>query len=228
MKTLITTFLLLLTFTLFGQNNCSTYYPFEEGTVNSYETYNRKGKPNGQMKYTGNSVSNANGISTAVVTSEIYDKRGELILSSDYEISCSGSNVTIDFKSLLNADMMKQFSDMETEITGTNVQLPNNLTKGQSLPDAGINIAMNMAGMNMNMTTNITNRKVVGAETITTPAGTFDCVVISQETSGEMMMANFNSSQKTWLAEDVGMVKSESYKANGKLQSSTVLTSFSK
>lgn len=210
-----------------NSSNCSKYYPFNEGHISEYEMRNKKGKTDGTIKYTVNNVSNSGGTTTATIHSELFDKKGKLVLDSAFDMSCNGSTVTMDFKSLMNADMMKQFDNLETEITGTNVELPNTLTAGQSLPDANINIKMNMGGMNMNMTTHITNRKVVGTETITTPAGTFECVVITQTSSGKMMVANFNSSQKTWLAEGVGMVKYEDYNSNGKLQNTTVLTSFS-
>lgn len=149
-------------------------------------------------------------------------------MSSEFGMSCNGTTVTMDFKSLINADMMKQFHDSEMEITGTNVEFPNTLTEGQILPNANMNITVSISGMNLNLTTDITNRKIMGTETITTPAGTFDCVVITQTSSGKMMVAKFNSTQKIWLAENVGMIKTEDYNANDKLQSSTVLSAFSK
>lgn len=229
MKTaIITTTIALFSIAVMAQSNCSKYYPFGEGHVSEYEMLNKKGKTEGTMKYTVSNVNNSGGSTTATINSELFDKKGKSVMSSAFDMSCNGSTVTMDFKSLMNADMMKQFENSEVNITGTNVELPNTLSAGQTLPDADMNIVVNMGGMNLNMTTDITDRKVVGTETITTPAGTFDCVVISQSSSGKMMMAKFNSTQKTWLAEGVGMVKTEDYNAKGKLQSNTVLTSFSK
>jgi hypothetical protein len=188
----------------------------------------KKGKMEGTLKYSVSDVTHSEGTTTATINSELFDKKGNSVMSSAFDMSCNGSTVTMDFKSLMNADMMKQFRNSEIEVTGTNVELPNMLSAGQTLPDASMNIVVNMGGINMNMTTDITDRKVVGTETITTPAGTFDCVVVTQSSSGKMMMAKFNSTQKTWLAEGVGMVKTESYNGKGKLQSTTVLTAFSK
>ncbi|MCX2678923.1 hypothetical protein OOZ15_03130 [Galbibacter sp. EGI 63066] len=253
MKTLITTFTLLLSLTVMAQsntlsnsfcgtadlvnkrlsiaknsqNNCSKYYPFNEGHVSEYEMFNKKGKTDGTMRYTVSNVSNSDRNSTATIVSEIFDKNGESVLSSEFDMNCNGSMVSMNFKSLMNANMMQQFQNGEAEITGTNIELPNSLSEGQILPDANIDIKMNMAGLNMNMTTEISNRKVVGTETITTSAGTFDCMVITQSSSGKMMMVKFDNIQKTWLAKGVGMVKSEDYNARGKLQSSTLLISFS-
>ncbi|WP_247653664.1 DUF3108 domain-containing protein [Flavobacterium sp. CS20] len=227
MKTFITTLTLLLSLNVMGQSNCSKYYPFNKDHVSEYEMFNKKGKADGTMKYTVSNVTHSEGSITVTINSEFFDKKGKPVMSSAFDMSCNGGTVTMDFKSLMNADMMKQFDNFETEITGTNVEFPNTLTAGQTLPDANIHIKMNMGGINMTMTTDITNRKVDGTETITTPAGTFDCVVVSQSSSGKMMMVKFNSTQKTWLAEGVGMVKSEDYNGNGKLQGTTVLTSYS-
>ncbi len=227
MKTFIKLIVALFSITIVAQSNCSKYYSFREGSITEYKMQNPKGKITGSMITTVESVNNTGTSSIAALKSEIFDKKGKSIISSNYNMTCDGNTVIMDFKSLMNADMLKQFDNLETEITGTNVDIPNNLSERQSLPDAGVTIKINMAGMNMNMITNITNRKVIGNETVTTPAGTFDCVVISQLTSGKMMV-NFSSNQKFWLAEGIGLVKSEDYSNKGKLQSSTVLMSFSK
>ena len=227
MKTIITTLALLLPLAIFGQNSCSKYYPFKEGSVSTYEMLNKKGKTDGTISYTISNVDDSGSSTTATVTSELFDKKGKSVMSSEYEMDCNGTSVTINFKSLMNADMMKQLQNGEVEITGTNIEIPNELEPGQTLPDSGINITIKMGGINMKMNTQVTGRKVVGTETVTTAAGTFDCVVITQDTEAKVMIANTRGSQKTWLAEGVGVVKTESYNANGNLQNTTVLTAFS-
>jgi hypothetical protein len=228
MKTWITTVMLLFALTIFGQGDCSKYYPFGEGTVSEFESYDRKGKLEAKMKYTVNNVSHTGGATTATVNSELFDKKGQVIMTNEFDMRCDGSTVTMDFKSLMNSARMQQFQNGEATITGTNVEIPNTLTPEQTLADASVNITMDMGGMKMNMETRITDRKVIGMETITTPAGTFKCVAITQTSQVKMMVANQKGIQKTWLAEGVGMVKNEYYNANGKLQGTTVLMAFSK
>lgn len=124
---------------------------------------------------------------------------------------------------------MKQFKDMDTEVTGTNLVLPNNLSVGQTLPDASIDIKISMSGINMDVATKIINRKVIGRESITTPAGTFDCYVITSTTELAMTMGmNQSSNAKEWIAEGVGMVKHEDYNKKGKLTNSSLLTALNK
>jgi len=71
------------------------------------------------------------------------------------------------------------------------------------------------------------NRKVEKKETVTTPAGTYECYVIYSENQSKMMMSSQNFPSRLWLAEGVGMIKQETFKKNGNLMSSTVLTSLS-
>jgi hypothetical protein len=132
--------------------------------------------------------------------------------------------VRIDFQSLMSGPMLQQNPDMQAEITGTDIEWPNNLSVGQELPDANVSMKMNMGGISMTMEMDITARKVEKKETVTTPAGTFDCYVVYSETHSKMMMANQTFPSRTWLAEGVGMVKNESYNKNGKLTNYMLLT----
>ena len=84
-----------------------------------------------------------------------------------------------------------------------------------------------MGGMNMNMQVDITDRKVEKVETITVPAGSFECYVIYSNSYSKMMMVNQNFPSRSWLAKGVGMVKTESYNKKGKVINTMVLTSMS-
>ena len=73
-----------------------------------------------------------------------------------------------------------------------------------------------------------TNRKVEGTETITTPAGTYNCVKYSSDTEVSSTMFKSKSKSTMYMAKNVGMVKMESYDDKGKLQTKQLLTSFGK
>ncbi len=129
----------------------------------------------------------------------------------------------------MNEQMLAQMGDVEMDISGTDVEWPNNLSVGQELPDGNVSVKMKMGGMmNMNMNVETINRKVEKKESVTTPAGTFDCFVIYSETKSKMMMANQTFPSRVWLTEGVGMIKQESYNKNGNLMASSILTQFSK
>jgi hypothetical protein len=209
--------------------DCSTFYPFSEGTTMQITSYGTNKKVAAIVDYTVKDVSTVSGVETATMNTTIKDKKGELIAESEYEMSCTGDRVSIDFKSMMSPQIVKQFKDLKTEITGTNLDLPNNLSVGQTLPDASMQMKISMSGINMDMATQITNRKVIDTEVVTTPAGTFDCYVITYNTDINMSMGmNQSSNAKQWISEGVGMVKQEDYNDKGKVTSSSLLTSFSR
>ncbi len=222
-KIIILICVFLISFSSFSQSACQAYYPFDEGTKFEITNYNKKGKKEGVVKYEITNVQN----NVATIKTIIFDAKGKEITTTDYKITCEGNSISIDFKSLMSQDLFKQYKDMEMDITGTNVELPNDLQVGQSLKDANMNMEINMGGMAMNMGIDMINRKVDKKESITTPAGTFDCFAISYDSEMKMGM-KIKFKIKEWIAEGVGVVKNESYNKNGKLMGYSELTSFKK
>lgn len=211
-----------------AQDNCSRFYPMEEGTSFQYTSYNKKGKTDGTADYKVTSIENSGSTTTATMDISFTDKKGEKVFDQNYSFSCTGNMVTIDYESLVPKQMMEQYKDMDMEITGTDIELPNDLSVGQQLQDANVTLKINMGAMNMNTTVDMVNRKVEKQESVTTPAGTFDCYVVYSENKSKVMMAKHTFPSRVWLAEGVGMVKQETYKKNGDLMGSTVLTAFNK
>ena len=206
---------------LFAQEGCSKYYPFEQGTKFQITNYDKNDKPAGVIDYI---VKESDG-DTALFAYEMHDDKGELILTSEYAILCENDGISIDFRSLAAPGMMEQYQDMEVDLSGTNLYLPNDLSVGQTLPDADLLMNVSMAPINMKLTVRIFDREVVGEETITTPAGTFDCIILKQNSETKMGM-KVSGSSKEWYAAEVGLVKQESYNKKGKKIASSVLTSF--
>ncbi|NND62936.1 MAG: hypothetical protein HKN48_07045 [Flavobacteriaceae bacterium] len=228
MKKIVITSLMVLFGLGINAQTCSKYYPFTEGAVSQLTMYNKKGKMQGMVEYSVEEVgSNGNG-ETAKMSHKLIDEKGNLISTSSYDVLCSNGIVSMDFRSLSRPEMMKQFGeDAEVSVTGTNIDFPNDLSVGQELPDGGINVKINFSGMNMNMKTSIVDRKVVGKESVTTPAGTFECYVITSTTVMKMG-TNMRNDTKQWIAEGVGVVKVEDYNKSGKVRGMSLLTSFTK
>ena len=230
-----TKFLLYITLicicpSIFGQNNCSKYYPMEEGSTFQYTMYNKKDKVEGVTDYVVSEVSSSDGNTTATMEVTFTDDKGKNVLESDYKITCTGDGVKIDYESLFPSEMKKQYEGMgmEMDITGTDIQIPNNLSAGQNLEDANVNVSMDMGAMKMKINVETYDRKVEKTESVTTEAGTFDCYLITEKSKSKVMMSNMETSNKVWISEGVGMVKQETYGKNGKLMSRMELTKFSK
>ena len=207
----------------YAQNACSTYYPFKEGVKFEMTTYDNKEKATGHIKYEIKDASD----NSVVLSNEMFDKKGASVLKSEVQLICTDGGVSIDFKSLISSAVLEQYEgmNMDIDISGKNITIPNNLSMGQTLPDAELLLTMSMASVNMKMTVNMINRKVVAKEKVTTPAGTFDCIVLSSDTEVNMGM-KMKMTSKEWLSKGVGVVKSEEYDDKGKLLSKSILTKF--
>jgi len=207
----------------YAQNACSTYYPFKEGVKFEVTNYNQKDKVTGLVKSEIKDATN----NSITLFNEVFDEKGKPLLGSELKLICNDDGIAIDFKSLIGSEVLEQYEamNMEIDITGTNIAIPNNLSVGQTLPDAELLLTMSMASVKMEMTVTMTNRKVTGNETVTTPAGTFDCVVLTSDTNVKMGMSTTIHS-KQWLSKGYGVVKSEEYDKNQKLLSKSILTKF--
>lgn len=221
-------FALLISFLAFPQGNCSKFYPMEEGTSFQYTMSNKKGKTEGITDYSITSVENSGGLTTATMNMKFTDEKGKEVFVSDYKMTCTKEGIKVDYNSLVPSQMMQQYTEMglEMDISGTDIELPNNLSVGQQLNDANVTVAIKMTGMNMKIKVDQLNRKVEKKEMVSTSAGNFDCYVIVQDNISETMGVKQTMQSRLWLAEGVGMVKQEMYKKNGDLMNLMELTKF--
>ena len=226
-KLFITAFVALgVASTALAQSGCSKFYPLKEGSKAELTTYDKKGKVAAVVDYVVLDKTQTAQGAVATMKSSIKDEKGKLIAETEYDITCDGTKISIDYNAMMSPMLMDQFQNMEYDISGIDLEIPNNLSVGQELPDAEMNMKISMSGININMDLTITNRKVIGKEDVTTPAGTFSCFVITYDMTTKMGMTQ-TSNSKQWIAEGVGMVKQEDYQ-RGKVSSSSVLTKFSK
>lgn len=210
----------------FSQNDCNMYYPLTEGAKFQLTSYDKKDRPTAIMDYNVVDVRNTAAGKIGTIQGIVKDEKGGKLAESEFQVVCKDNKLSVDYQSLMSPQMMEQFGEMDYQITGTNLDWPNNIREGETLPDANMTMKVGMSGINMTMTVDIVNRKVIGREKITTPAGTFDCFVITYDTDLNMGIRQKMSS-KQWVSEGVGLVKQEDSQ-KGKIANSTVLTAFSK
>lgn len=211
-----------------AQSDCSMFYPFKEGVKLEYSYFDKKDNLESKTESTIKGVKTVpNGVE-AVITTTVFDKKGKEQFSGEYLVRCENGVIKMDASSVLSPAMQQSFSNMEVTIEGEDLVIPGELEVGQELPDASTNIKAGAKGINIvDMTVHITERKVVGQETITTPAGTFDCYKLTQTTDVKMLMGKSFSSVD-YYAEGVGVVRSETYDRKGNLEGYMVLSKFEK
>ena len=192
--------------------------------------YNKKDKVQSTQALTIAGVeSTTDGAVEAQVQYVMQDKKGEQTMDGDYTVTCKDGTYMVDASSMLPQQMMEGLGNMDVTIDGNEIVLPPDLSVGQELPDAKTNIKAGSGGMTiMNMNVTIENRKVEAKETITTPAGTFECYKISSEISSKVAFVNQKFKSVDWFAKGVGMVRTETYDKKGKLEGYALVTKLEK
>jgi len=224
--------LILFTFysTFIFSQSCNSYYSLEEGTRWVTETFDKNDQFATKSVKTVSETGFYEGVFTGKMKGEVFDNMGQQIGTLDYEVKCQDGNFLVSMNSFLNPEQMGAYENMEVEIDGDFLQLPSDLQPGMTLPDASVAIKMKKSGIEMmSLTILIFDRQVEKFESITTPAGTFNCAKIVygvQSKMGQAIPINVKTSGAEWLAKGTGMVKSEQYDENQNLMSYSLLTEF--
>ena len=146
----------------------------------------------------------------------------------EYTMRCEGGNFYVDMRNFVDQKSMESFKDMEVKVDSKDMMYPAGLAAGQTLPDASITISAGSGGVSlMNLVVNITNRKVAGTESVTVPAGTFECYKITYDVETKLMF-KISTTVTEYVNMGAGNVKTETYDKKGKLMGSSVLTELRK
>ncbi len=78
------------------------------------------------------------------------------------------------------------------------------------------------------MTASVSNGTVIGFETLTTEAGTFNCLKVSYQAKYKIMFISESTYMTEWYAENVGLVKSEERTKRGKVMATSTLVRIEK
>ncbi len=208
--------------------DCPMYYPDMENAQLEYKQYDKKGGLTGSSIQKITSIKKSAGSTEVTVAAESFDAKGKSLGSIELKARCEGGVYYIDMKNFMSQESMEAYKDMEMKMEGGALEIPASMKAGDVLKNGDMKMSFSSGGMTiMNITMNISNRKVDAVESITTPAGTFECYKISYDVAMKMMM-NMKSKGVEWYAKGVGMVKSETYSSDGKLLGSNVLTALKK
>ncbi len=225
--------ILLLAFT-FGQKstaqNCEIPF-FKEKAVIEMRQFSSKDKEESKsiVEVLKVDKTNANNIESTVKATIVDSKKDKVVNEGEVKFSCNNGDFTIDLSSLIPPGTLEGFKDMEIKADAASLVLPKNITAGQSLPDATMDIEIWNNGTKIStVTINVTNRKVATKENLTVPAGTFEVFKITYDT--ELIMNTMGikipnrSSTIDFFSFKAGSVRTETY-TKGKLNGYSVLYS---
>ncbi|MEW6469583.1 MAG: hypothetical protein AB1458_11695 [Bacteroidota bacterium] len=212
---------------------CDAMLFFKEGSSVTFTSYDDNDKVSGSHKTVYSKVTKTGGTVSATASAEYFDKKGKSTGKAEYIMKCSGGTIMIDMRMMMPQQQADAYKDMEMTMEGNDLEFPSTLTVGSTLKDATMKMSFKPKGSNspmpMGMTfqVNITNRKVEAKESITTPAGTFECYKITEEVETKTMFG-VKMKSVNWFSPEVGNVRTESYKENGKYMGKTELTELKK
>ena len=211
------------------QVDCHPFVPTTIGTKWEVTDYSPKGKVIGRttLELIDKVVEGEN--MTFKIASTYYDKKGKESFKNEFEAYCKGGTFEFDMAFKMNGGAMQAYQNMDFEVDASSFTVPDMDAKpGTVLPDGSLAVSIGSGGVNMfKMKVDIIDRKLEAREEMTTAAGTFPCVVISQTVTTKMVM-KVQASTKEWYSEGVGMVRSESYNKKGKLTGYSELTKLDK
>jgi hypothetical protein len=202
------------------------FYTMKQGTRFVVENYNAKGKMESSAESTVTEYQTTPGGFIATILTKMNMEKGKGPADATYTMECRDGVMYLDMSGFVPQESMAAFGDMEVTVEMDKLEIPSRLSVGQKLDDGSITISTQNSPMAMSMKFTMTDRVVEGQESVTTPAGTFQCFKISYNTSSKIMMMNTSFKTVQYLAEGAGTVKTETYRSNGSLMGYSILTAY--
>jgi hypothetical protein len=232
MKSVIFFAALFLTAIGMYAQDCKGFYYLDNSEV-QMTMYDRKAKESGKVTYKISDVAKSGATTTANFTSEVVDEKGKSLSKGAGKYKCTGGVMLIDARLSLPQENMAAYKNMEVKADEAFIEYPSNLNAGQSLKDVDFTMSVwNQGAKFADISFKQANRKVEGKESVTSPAGTWECWKISFEGQFKAgigpIAIPFNFKGTEWFAAGFGIVKTETYTKNGKLAGSTLITSVKK
>jgi len=223
-------FVIFLAFVLTGigmAQDCS-FYSLTEGMVTGYQNLDAKGKVTGTTRSTCLNVNKDGRAVIFKMKSEYADAKNSNPSMIEYEMKCEDGAFYVDMQNFIDPKSMEAFKGMEVSVDSKDMVYPAGLSAGQTLPDANITVSAATGGVTiLNLIVNITNRKVIGTESVTVPAGTFECFKITYDVETKMMFKVY-ATVTEYVNMGVGNVKTETYDKKGKMAGTTQLVELKK
>lgn len=234
MKKITLLFSLFLTAALGWAQDCAQFYAMKQGTKVTMAHYDAKNKLGGYTKSEVISVTGSSNDMTAKMHSTNTNAKGKVDSEFDFDVNCKEGVLFMNVRTLLSGEFSEnidKLKGMEMTMESEDMVAPFGAQPGSTLPEGHLKITMTAGGMQMGTTEfRVYDRKVIAIESITTPAGTFNCVKMeeriemTQKMGFTLRLAGRNVS---WSAPEAGLVKSESFKETGEPSGTTVLESIS-
>jgi hypothetical protein len=195
--------------------NCQNYLLLQNNKRVEMTVYNRKGKEDGKQVWQVSQLKKSGSTTTATVSSEFFDGKGKSINKATNEVQCTGNALKMNMKMMLSEAQLKQMKSATVNATGQYIDYPATLKEGDQLPDGNMTLNYTMdGGLNASVELSVTERKVGRKESVTSPAGNWDCFMITSVQKIVSKIGGMGIPIKMevteWYAPGVGVIKTQS------------------
>jgi hypothetical protein len=194
--------------------DCASYYFMQGNKTVEMTLYKKDGDENGKQIYTVTNVTKTAGGMTSVVNSELFNKKGKSTAKGTDNMECTGGVFKVDLKMMIPSEQQKQLANGTAKAENMYIEYPATMKAGDVLKDGNMHLDMKVNNMDETVDLNVTNRKVVGKESITSAAGTWDCFKITFTNKMQVKVMGIGVpitiDGTEWYAPGFGAVKSES------------------
>jgi hypothetical protein len=196
--------LLLVTSKLFAQD-CSQYMFMKKNRVIESTSYNKKGYVLRKVVSTVTNIATTNGVTTATVSAEYFNKNGKSDGKKNISYKCDGGKFIMDIGSGSAGQ-----AGVNDKLSVSSLEYPTGMKVGDHLSGATSEMENKIGGTTTVATSQITDRTVVSKENVTTPAGTWNCLKITYKTTVTLKgykMAPQTIESAEWYAPNFGIIK---------------------
>ncbi len=205
-------------------SDCSPYMELKQAGNWAIEYYTAKDKLTGSSKTEVLDVNGGVNDVSAVLKTTNYNKNGEETMVQEMGFNCKNGILEMDMSKHIPSEIFQSFEGTQIDMDVENVSYPKTLSVGQKLNDGSVKVKIH-SGLTINLNVFLTDRKVESKENVQVPAGNYEAYKIS----GIIKTTGLIRSEKKvveFIAEKVGVVRTELYKKNGKLESYSVLKEY--
>lgn len=162
----------------------------------------------------------ANSVTLAMNTSLAEGAQGQ---GSTIKYNIEGGNYVISLQDALAENLAQFGGNFEILESSGMLGYPIVLTPETEMEGAKMKIKVSMQGMELVMDLAIQDRKAAGEESITTPAGTFECLKFTENQTVTVMGQQQVTNITYWYGKGVGLVKQSTEAMGGMVSAELVL-----
>lgn len=128
-------------------------------------------------------------------------------------------DTSLDFGETVKGFVRNMFPSAKIEVSSSEALLPVNMQPGDTLSEIHSTVKV----MGINAYFHVTGRKVLRRETVTTPAGTFDCMVVREFKEEDAPLHHTDNWLDNYYVHGLGYVRHDKYDKNMHLLEREVL-----